>query len=136
MLAAQSPAPVQAPSTPEAAIRGELDAQVTAWNRGDLKAYMRGYRHSPELTFYAGDMEVAGWEAAYQSYHAAYQGRDKEMGKLNFSNIQVVMLAPDAAMVRGRWQLTRSDGLQRKGLFTVVLKKFDEGWRIIHDHSS
>jgi ketosteroid isomerase-like protein len=122
--------------SPEEAIRGALDAQVAAWNRGDLKGYMQGYWHSQELTFFAGSKESAGWEAAYERYRAAYVGRDKGMGKLKFANIRVEVLSPEAAFVRGGWQLTMKDGIQRSGLFTVVLKKFSEGWRIIHDHSS
>jgi len=117
-------------------IRAELDAQVAAWNRGDLKAYMQGYWNSPELTFFAGDKESAGWEAAYQRYRAAYQGKGREMGKLNFSNVRIEMLNSDAAFVRGNWQLTMKNGNHRSGLFTIVLRKFSEGWRIVHDHSS
>jgi beta-aspartyl-peptidase (threonine type) len=97
---------------------------------------MKGYWHSPELTFFAGNRESSGWEAAYQRYHAAYLGKNKEMGRLEYSNIRVEVLGPDAAFVRGSWQLTAKDGSQRRGLFTVVLKKTSEGWRIIHDHSS
>lgn len=123
-----------ATSQPE--IRAVLDAQVAAWNRGDLKAYMQGYWHSPELTFFAGDKESAGWEAAYQRYRLAYQGKDREMGKLNFSNVRIEILNGDAAFVRGSWQLTMKDGSRRNGLFTIVLRKFSEGWRVVHDHSS
>jgi beta-aspartyl-peptidase (threonine type) len=120
----------------EAAIRAELNAQLLAWNRGDLKGYMQGYWQSPELTFFAGDQSSAGWEAAYQRYRAAYVGKGKGMGKLEFGKLQVEVLSPDAAFVRGSWQLTMKDGSKRRGLFTVVLKRFDKGWRIIHDHSS
>jgi ketosteroid isomerase-like protein len=126
----------EALSAPEVAIRVELNEQVAAWNRGDLKGYMQGYWHSPELTFFAGDKETAGWDAAYQRYRSAYKGKDREMGKLNFSNLRVEMLSSDAAFVRGSWQLTMKNGTKRQGLFTVVLKQFSEGWRIIHDHSS
>jgi beta-aspartyl-peptidase (threonine type) len=122
--------------SPEAAIRAELEAQVAAWNRGDLKGYMNGYWHSPELTFFAGSNQSEGWDAAYQRYHAAYAGKSKEMGKLKFTNIRVEVLGPEAGFVRGGWQLTMKDGSQRTGLFTVVLKKFGGNWRIIHDHSS
>jgi len=120
----------------EAAIRAELDEQVAAWNHGDLKGYMQGYWHSPELTFFAGSRESSGWEAAYQRYRAAYLGKDKEMGRLEFSNVRVEVLGPEGALVRGSWQLTMKDRSQRPGLFTVVLRKFSEGWLIIHDHSS
>ncbi len=121
---------------PEAAIRAKLDEQVAAWNRGDLKGYMQGYWHSPELTFFAGSRELSGWEAAYQRYRTAYLGKGKEMGRLEFSNLRIEVLSPEAALVRGSWQVTTKDASRRQGLFTVVLKKFSEGWRIIHDHSS
>jgi beta-aspartyl-peptidase (threonine type) len=126
----------KATPNPEATIRADLDAQVAAWNRGDLKGYMNGYWHSPELTFFAGTDESEGWDAAYQRYHAVYSGKSKEMGKLKFVNLRVEMLGPEAGFVRGGWQLTMKDGSQRKGLFTIVLKKIGTNWRIIHDHSS
>jgi ketosteroid isomerase-like protein len=28
------------------------------------------------------------------------------------------------------------DGSQPKGLFTLILRRFDEGWKITHDHTS
>lgn len=117
------------------AITAVLNAQVAAWNRGDLKGYMQGYWHSPELTFFAGPNESAGWEAAYRRYRTAYAGKNKEMGTLEFTNLRIEVLGPDAAFVRGGWQLTMKDGSQRRGLFTLVFKKFSDGWRIIHDHS-
>jgi beta-aspartyl-peptidase (threonine type) len=123
-------------TTAEMAIQAELDQQVAAWNRGDLKGYMQGYWHSPELTFFAGSHESAGWEPAYQRYRAAYLGKDKEMGHLTFIHVRITELGPEAGLVRGGWQLTMKDGSKRSGLFTVVLKKVNAGWRIIHDHSS
>ncbi|HVJ04614.1 MAG TPA: DUF4440 domain-containing protein [Candidatus Saccharimonadales bacterium] len=120
----------------EKAIRKELDAQVTAWNRGDLKGYMQGYWNSAELTFFAGNREANGWDAAFQRYRAAYVGKDREMGKLRFIDMRVEVFGSDAAFVRGGWQLTTKDGKTRNGLFTVVLKKINDEWRIIHDHSS
>jgi ketosteroid isomerase-like protein len=133
--AAKAPA-TKVPPTPEADVRAELDSQVVAWNHGDLKGYMRGYWHSPDLTFFVADKESAGWDAAYQRYRAAYSGKDKDMGKLKFSGLRVELLSPQAAFVRGAWQLTMKDGSKRNGLFTLILKKFGDSWRIIHDHSS
>ena len=58
------------------------------------------------------------------------------MGRLAFSGVEVVLLGPDAALARGRWELTMPDGSHPGGLFTLVLRKFPEGWRITHDHTS
>ncbi len=120
----------------EKAIRKELEAQVEAWNRGDLKGYMQGYWNSAELTFFAGNREAKGWDAAFQRYRAAYVGKNKEMGTLRFIDMRAEVFGSDAAFVRGGWQLTMKDGKTRSGLFTVVLKKINDEWRIIHDHSS
>jgi beta-aspartyl-peptidase (threonine type) len=137
--ALESATRAQGSKATKSAIRAELEEQVSAWNRGDLKGYMQGYWHSQELTFFAGSKESAGWESAYQRYRTAYLGKDnkdKQMGKLTYTNLRIEVLSPESAFVRGGWQLTTKDGSKRAGLFTVVLRKFSEGWRIIHDHSS
>jgi beta-aspartyl-peptidase (threonine type) len=57
------------------------------------------------------------------------------MGKVTFSDIDIETLGPDSALVRGRWQVEmRKETLG--GQFTLILRKFPEGWRIIHDHTS
>ena len=58
------------------------------------------------------------------------------MGRLAFTGLEVVMLGPDAALARGRFQLSMSDGKRPTGLFTLILRKRPEGWRIVHDHTS
>jgi beta-aspartyl-peptidase (threonine type) len=55
---------------------------------------------------------------------------------LDFSNLRVEMLGPEAAFVRGSWHLTMSDGKTPHGLFTLTFRKFPDGWKIIHDHTS
>jgi ketosteroid isomerase-like protein len=57
------------------------------------------------------------------------------MGTVKFSDIEITVLSPDSAYVLGRWQLQREhDG--RGGVFTLVFRKFPEGWRIVLDHTS
>ena len=58
------------------------------------------------------------------------------MGTLEFAALQIEILAPDAAFVRGSWHLTMSDGKTPHGLFTLVFRKLPEGWKIVHDHTS
>ena len=128
--------PGQSPPQQEAAIRAVLISQVEAWNRHDLEGFMAGYWNSPELTFFSGATETAGWQATLERYRKKYQAAGAEMGKLEFSGLQVELLGPQGGFVRGRWQLTLSNGKQPHGLFTLVFRQFPEGWRIIHDHSS
>jgi beta-aspartyl-peptidase (threonine type) len=120
----------------ETAIRAVLDAQVTAWNRHDLEGFMAGYWHSPELTFFSGDTQTKGWDSTLERYRRNYQSAGNEMGTLAFSDLRIEILASDAAMVRGRYQLAMKNGKQPQGLFTLIWKKMPDGWRIIHDHTS
>ena len=83
-----------------------LDSQAAAWNRGDLDGFMKGYWHSPELTFYSGGNIASGWEAALERYQRNYKGTGKEMGALEFQDLDIEILSRDAAMVTGKWQLT------------------------------
>jgi len=117
------------------AIRKMIEQQQAAWNRKDLEAFMSGYWNSPDLTFFSGAREANGWQAALDRYKKAYQGAGHEMGRLEFTNLRIEMLCPDAAFVRGEFRLTMSDGKKPQGLFTLVLRKFPEGWKIVHDHS-
>ncbi|MDP3685379.1 MAG: nuclear transport factor 2 family protein [bacterium] len=116
-------------------VRGVLDAQVDAWNRGDLDGFMAGYWQSPELTFFSGESVISGWQAVYEYYQKRYQAENRAMGRLTFSEVEVNLLGLDSACVRGRWLVeTRKESLG--GLFTLIMKKLPEGWRIAHDHTS
>lgn len=119
-----------------AAIRKMMEQQQAAWNRKDLEAFMSGYWKSPDLTFFSDAREAKGWQAALDHYKKAYQSAGHEMGRLEFANLRIEMLCPDAAFVRGEFRLTMSDGKKPQGLFTLVLRKFPEGWKIVHDHSA
>ena len=121
---------------PELAIRAVLVAQVAAWNRGDLEDYMRGYWKSPELTFYSGGAVTKGWEPTLERYRKRYQGEGNEMGKLAFTSLQITLLGSHSALVRGGWHLTAASGKNPGGLFTLVVRRFPQGWRIVHDHTS
>jgi uncharacterized protein (TIGR02246 family) len=127
---------VTAQNPDSSAIRTVIEQQQAAWNRQDLEGFMAGYWNSPELTFFSGAHESKGWQAAIDRYKKNYQGPGHEMGKLEFANLHIEMLGPDAAFVRGEFHLTMSDGKTPHGLFTLIFRKFPDGWKIVHDHSS
>ena len=118
------------------AIEKLLRVQQDAWNRHDLEGFMAGYWNSPELTFFSGANEHDGWRATMDRYLATYSSPGHEMGKLEFSGLRVVVLGQDSGFVRGTWKLTMSDGKTPHGLFTLVLRKFPAGWKVVHDHTS
>jgi ketosteroid isomerase-like protein len=118
-----------------AAIAAVLGNQVAAWNRGDLAGYMDGYARTPALVFTSGGNVRHGWQDAFDHYQARYATDPKAMGTLAFAIDSIDPVGADGAVVLGRWDLTGTAHPGR-GVFTVVLERRPEGWRIIHDHTS
>ena len=115
-------------------IKAVLLTQQAAWNRGDIDAFMAGYVQSDDLRFASGGTITYGWKTTLERYKAHYPDK-ATMGTLAFSNLVVTELAPDAALVFGKWELTRAQD-KPWGLFTLTLRKTPAGWRIIQDHTS
>ena len=120
----------------ERAIRQVLDSQVGAWNQGDLLTFMEGYWRSESLTFFSGTRRLRGWEATLTRYRQTYQSEGKEMGQLAFSDLEIEMLGRDTAAVRGSWQLRYRNGSTAGGIYTLLFRRFANGWKITHDHTS
>ena len=128
-----SAAPTQTQNA-TAQIRSVLSAQQEAWNRGDIDAFMNGYARSASTVFVSEDTIRRGWETVRARYRKKYSDRAK-MGTLAFSDLDITLLSPDAAVALGRWSLKRAND-QPHGRFTLIFKRLPEGWRIVHDHTS
>ena len=115
-------------------IRRVMNEQMTAWNAGDIEGFMRGYWNSPELKFVSGANVTRGWQPTLDRYKKSYDSRAK-MGVLEFSDLDISVLSKDAAVVLGTWKLQR-DADAPGGKFTLIFRKFKDGWRIVHDHTS
>ncbi|HTK38877.1 MAG TPA: DUF4440 domain-containing protein [Pyrinomonadaceae bacterium] len=118
----------------ETDIRAVMNDQVAAWNRGDIDGFMRGYWNSEKLTFVSGTNITRGWQPTLDRYKKNYDSRAK-MGTLAFSDLEITVLSKDAAVVLGSWSLTREKD-NPHGKFTLVFRKFKDGWRIVQDHTS
>lgn len=110
-----------------------IDRQKASWNEGSIEGFMEYYLKSDDLTFQSGSKRLHGWNALLSRYKETYSGEN--MGNLDFTDIEIKVLSSDFAYVLGRWKLTLKDSL-KEGLFTIILQRFTEGWRIIHDHTS
>lgn len=141
-LVAVSVVSAQSPGSDEAAIRAALDAQVAAWNRADIPAFMQSYENSTETTF-IGQAVRKGYEPILERYKTAYANAD-QMGKLTFSDLEVRLLngscgKAEFAVVTGKFHLDRTaKGEARKddGIFSLVWRKGKDGWKIVLDHTS
>ena len=109
--------------------------QKYAWNEGRLEDFMAEYWKSDDLTFFSGGTVTKGWQATLDRYRKRYQADGKEMGELTFDDIQVDVISTDAATVRGRWKVVTSKETA-EGLFTLLVRRLDGRWVIVHDHTS
>src|SRR5688572_3401868 len=116
---------------PADAVKAVLDEQVAAWNAGDLDRFLATYWDSDELTFFSGGTVSKGHKAVAARYRKNYRAEGKEMGKLTFSDREVIPLGADSALARARWKLVTTKE-KVEGLFTLVLRKLDRGWKIVH----
>jgi ketosteroid isomerase-like protein len=136
-LAKAGGAPAQPQRSPtagaEAQLRRLLEEQQSAWNRGDVDAFMQGYWRSEQTTFSGPSGVTRGWDAVLARYHRNYPDR-VAMGRLEFSQLEITPLCQDAALILGHWHLDRADK-PIGGVFTLVARRLPEGWRIIHDHT-
>ena len=57
------------------------------------------------------------------------------MGRLSLSGLEITPLGDSAALVLGQWKLER-ESEPVAGNFSLVLRKFDDRWVIVHDHTS
>ncbi len=111
-----------------------LDAQVRAWNDGSIDDFMKTYWKSDELRFASGGSVRRGWQETIERYREAYPDR-ATMGTLRFHVHTVDVLSHETAMVFGEWHLEREKDAPW-GLYTLILRKVDGRWLIVHDHTS
>jgi uncharacterized protein (TIGR02246 family) len=123
-----------APADDTAAINQVLATQSAAWNRGDIDAFMEGYWKSDELRFASGGTVTHGWKTTLERYKRNYPNKAL-MGTLAFTIQEVKLLSPDAAIVFGKWELTRKHD-KPWGLFTLTFRQLDGAWLIVSDHTS
>jgi ketosteroid isomerase-like protein len=119
---------------PAKEIEAVLSRQAEAWNRGDIDGFMEHYWKSEELTFSSGGQTTRGWKSTKEGYQRRYPTREK-MGRLTFSELEITALGESAALVLGRWRLERDEG-PVGGNFSLVCRKLDGKWVIVHDHTS
>ena len=110
-----------------------VQKQSAAWNRGDLSEFMSPYWNDERLTFSSSGKTQRGWKATFENYKKNYPDR-ATMGKLTFSELETQELGSEAMLMLGKWHLEREAPVG--GNFSLVWKRIDGKWVIVHDHSS
>ncbi len=111
-----------------------LNAQIAAWNEGNLDAFMGIYWKSDHLKFISGVKMTKGWSSTLKRYREDYAS-DEGLGRLSVDKTDVEMITDDVAIVTGRFNHNKS-GVNTGGAFSLVWKRINGQWRIVHDHST
>jgi beta-aspartyl-peptidase (threonine type) len=121
---------------PQSEIAAMLSRSAAAWNAGDLAGFMDDYARDSLLSYVSGSRVLYGWQTLYDRYQRAFFDEGKTHDSLAFDSLRVRALAPDVALATARFALLRADSVVASGPFTLILRKTDDGWRILHDHTS
>jgi hypothetical protein len=117
----------------EAAIREVLSSQVNSWNEGNIDGFMEGYWKSDSLLF-IGSKITYGWDSTLVRYKRSYPDK-ATMGQLRFDIMRVDFISTDNYLVTGRYTLFREND-SPTGIFTLLVKKINDEWVVIYDHTS
>ena len=123
-------------SAEKEAILAILNKQAADWNRGDLEAFARGYKNSPDILF-MGRTIRRGYDQMLEGYRKSFPTRET-MGTLTFSNLEVQPLDEHFATVTGRFHLERTaaGGGNAGGYYLLVVEKTPSGWKVIRDDTT
>lgn len=124
---------VMAQKSDEQVIRAILKAQEAAWNRGDLRQFMKGYWENDSLMF-IGKKTTYGYKTTLANYLKSYPDT-AHMGFFTSTIERINLLDKTHCFVIGRWALKRSIG-DVGGYYTLLFRKIKGTWVIVVDHTS
>lgn len=134
LIAACARAPDYDRAAEERAIRQVIADMEAAWNRGDFRGYMAGFRN-PDVVFVSRGQFQRDWQGTLDHYVRDYGGDPARRGRLHFFDIRVELLGPDAAQLISRYRL-EGGGRPQDGINTRLFRKVDGRWVIALNHVS
>jgi uncharacterized protein (TIGR02246 family) len=123
------------PAAEDRAIRRVVAGMESAWNRGDFRAYMAGFKR-PDVVFVSKGEFQKDWQGTLDHYVRDYGGDPAKRGRLHFFDLRIELLAPDSAMLIGRYRL-EGGARPQDGINTRLFRKVEgQGWVIAMNHVS
>ncbi|HET7456583.1 MAG TPA: SgcJ/EcaC family oxidoreductase [Gemmatimonadaceae bacterium] len=132
---ATAPAHVSDPQTALREICAMMQRSAARWTAGDLDAFMGDYMPGAGTTYIGRKGVVRGPEAIRAGYAPRFAAGGVH-DSLSFEDVEVDLLAPDLANTIAWYVLSRGDSTIARGPTSLVMRRVDGRWRIIHDHSS
>lgn len=135
----QGSLPAGDPAERRADIAAMLANAASNWNRGDLDAFVSDYLPGAETTFIGSRGVLRGADAIRSAYAPRFAPggvRDS----LSFELVDVDPIASDVTHVIATYILARHvgtrDSVTARGPTSLLMRRVNGRWRIVHDHSS
>ena len=109
-------------------IREAFATWTDAWNRKDFDGYLDAYAENSRYVTPTGVLK------GKEQIECHMRSRGIE-GQLSTHSMEIELFGSNDALVFAWYLLTMSDGTSHEGVFTVHVK-FQDGWKIVSDHSS
>jgi len=133
---AQSPDQLYTASKDQLAVTKALLAQQSAWNQGNLDAYLSFYKDAPDTVAVLAS-PVRGTQSIHNAFYINF-AHPENMGTLDQSDVEVRMMGENFALITGRYHLTRNKkgGGDTDGNFSDVFEKTPSGWKIVFSETT
>lgn len=117
------------------AIQLLVETQVSCWNEGDLKGYMKGYWKSDSMQFISPKGITFGYNQTLEKYENSW-GAKPSLGRLSFRNLIIRPLDELQLLfqVTGDW-MVKTDTEEDAGHFSLIIRFNGRVPKIIIDHT-
>lgn len=116
-------------------ITAQLGRAAADWNRGDLNGFLSDYAAEGTTTFVDGRRARHGIDFIRGNYAPRFAPGARR-DSLRFEEVDARPLSPTLAVITARFLLHRGSQITASGPFSLVMERREEGWKILHDHSS
>ncbi|MFL6230433.1 MAG: YybH family protein [Pyrinomonadaceae bacterium] len=121
-----------------ATVRAVFDTLIKNIERSDVEAVMSLYWNSPQLAIFNNNGTVTrSWEQVHSNRASSYP--EAKNVKIDARDVKVQMLGAGGAIVTCLWRQSqdfRGTPESSAGRLTVVFRLINQGWKIVHTHSS
>jgi hypothetical protein len=117
------------------AAQAGLQAQVNAWNRGDLEAALSTYWDAPQMTWVSRSGVERGFASFAEGMRKDFADRTA-MGTYSAEVLDVRGLGPETGSLVFQWQISRAGKRVMGGTSTQIWRRVDGTWKAVLEHAS
>jgi len=121
------------PGSKETAIITAMKNSENDWNKGDLDSFMKMYTGTSTMMMPTGPVGLSAIRDLYQNHY--FNGKMPKQ-QLRYDELKATMLGDNYALLTGKFTLSGNNLPERSGRYSLVMIHTNEGWKILHDHSS